>query len=76
MNANRGVSTLIRDQHPRNAGTGQGRNDPGYQSREGDFGDATALAWSKLTQNTNLNANGANVAKAADCVGCDEPRAS
>jgi hypothetical protein len=76
VNANRGVSTLVRDQHSRNACTSQGRNDPGDQSRKSDFGDTPALAWSKLTQNPNLNANRADVAKAANSVGCDESRAS
>jgi hypothetical protein len=55
MNANCGISALIRDQHARNARTSQGRNDPGYQSRKSYFGDAATLARGQLGKNADLD---------------------
>lgn len=58
-----------------NRGRGQGREDARNQGRQGKSGDVATTRRRQLAENTNLDTQGANVAKSAESVGGNELRA-
>lgn len=67
---------LVRDHETSNSGRSQSSHDAGDEGREGEFRHISASRGSELGQNTNLNTERADVAKAAAGISGNKLRAS
>ncbi len=66
---------LGRNNETGNTGRSQSGQDTGNQSRYSKLGDVTSTRGGELTEDTDLDTQGTNVAEAAKGVGGDELRA-
>lgn len=66
---------LIRNQQPRDGGTGQSTQRPRNHGADGHAGHISTTTGRDLRKDTNLVAQGADVGKSAQSVGRDEPGA-
>lgn len=66
---------IIGDNHPRNTGAGESADASWNQRRQAKFSNISSPAGRKLWKHSNLDTQGTNVCKPAECVGCNEARA-